>query len=129
MALKSVVAESSGVSLGSLRRPPVVVVSVPVDGLVAFWNFFTGAVSNTCYSGEFVYESHCTIIWYPFCNFPRYFRETGEPIFGITGSENEKDSTEQDCLCARNYHDGLKHGCKMTIDYLGEQFNEQYQVL
>ena len=44
MALKSVVAESSGVSLGSLWRPPVVVLTVPVDGLMAFLNFFTGAV-------------------------------------------------------------------------------------
>ncbi len=53
---------------------------------------------------------------------------TGNPIFGMVGSETESVATGQNCACARNYYDGLKQGCKMAVAYNGEGFESEYQV-
>ena len=43
--------------------------------------------------------------------------DNGEPIFGFEGSEGESIDNGQDCRCARNYYDGLRQGCRMSVGF------------
>ena len=46
-------------------------------------------------------------------------KETGNPIFGSTGSLSETVGSEQNCECARHYYESLVQGCKMSIQFHG----------
>ena len=47
-------------------------------------------------------------------------KETGNPIFGSTGSLSETVGSEQNCECARHYYESLVQGCKMSIQFHGD---------
>ncbi len=48
-------------------------------------------------------------------------KESGDPIFGTTGSLTEAIDSEQNCQCARHFQDSLVQGCKMTTSYKGDE--------
>lgn len=51
-------------------------------------------------------------------------KEFGTPIFGFEANVQNSVQNQQDCLCARNYHDALMQGCRMDTSFKGGERRE-----
>ena len=58
-------------------------------------------------------------------------KETGEPIslgFGMASNKIEADEQNMNCKCAESYHESLKQGCRMQLDYSLYKDDVEFQV-